>query len=137
MTGVHTCDRRSQKSVIQNVDDSIRFENSFTKNDELWFPNEREPSEDVATRMQKLLDDIFNDDDSFFISFTSHALAIAALLRVLNHREFKVVTGSTISILVKAEFKNSENSTSVPAKPAFMPFPFRKFRKFRKLVFRA
>ena len=70
--------------------------------DELWSPDVRESDAAVDARMKLLLDDVFSHDDSTFISFTSHALAIQSLLRVLGHREFKLVTGSTIPILVRA-----------------------------------
>ena len=53
--------------------------------------------------MKALLDDVFSHDESMFISFTTHALAIMALVRVLGHREFRIVTGSMLPVLVKAE----------------------------------
>jgi hypothetical protein len=82
---------------------SFRCEAGFTIDDELWSPDTRESNIAVEARMKVLLDDVFSHDDSTFISFTSHALAIMALLRVLGHRNFKIVTGSTIPILVRAE----------------------------------
>ena len=54
-------------------------------------------------RMKELLDDIFANDESVFVSLTSHSLAIGSILRVLGHREFRVATGSVIPVLVKAE----------------------------------
>ena len=53
--------------------------------------------------MKALLDDVFSHDSSMFISFTTHALAIMAILRVLGHREFRIVTGSMVPVLVRAE----------------------------------
>lgn len=82
---------------------SFQFDAGFTEDDELWSPDTREPDLAVEARMKMLLDDVFSHDESTFISFTSHALAIMALLRVLRHREFKLVTGSTIPVLVRAE----------------------------------
>jgi len=110
--GVHTCDRRSSKSYIEAHFPNYIIEPGFSENDELWSPNERESDEAQDVRLKLLLDDIFNHDESTYISLTSHSGAISALLRVIGHREFRLRTGSVIPVLVKAEWSISE-STSI------------------------
>lgn len=53
--------------------------------------------------MGRLLDDVFGNDGSSFVSFTSHSGAIGSLLRVLGHQEFRLATGAVIPVLVRAE----------------------------------
>ncbi|KAL8775075.1 MAG: hypothetical protein Q9209_000554 [Squamulea sp. 1 TL-2023] len=100
--GIHTCDRRSTKSTLQTAFFNFIFEPSMTEHDELWSATERETNEELDRRMKQLLDDIFEHDDGTFISFTSHSGAICSLLRVLGHREFRLVTGGVIPVLVRA-----------------------------------
>ncbi|KAI4276982.1 MAG: hypothetical protein L6R38_005535 [Xanthoria sp. 2 TBL-2021] len=100
--GIHTCDRRSPKSSLLNAFPNFVFEPSMTENDELWSATERESNEELDKRIKLLLDDVFEHDDSTFVSLTSHSGAICSLLRVLGHREFRLVTGGVIPVLVKA-----------------------------------
>ena len=58
--------------------------------------------------MKKLLDDIFDHDDSTYISFTTHSGSISSLLRIIKHREFRIPTGALIPVLVKAEITYAE-----------------------------
>ena len=60
--------------------------------------------------MRKLLDDIFANDDSTYMSFTTHSGSIASLLRVIGHREFRLPTGAVIPVLIKTESKHAEPS---------------------------
>ena len=75
----------------------------MTEEDELWSATERETNQQLDSRFQSLLDDIFGHDDGTFVSLTSHSGAICSLLRVLGHREFRLVTGGVIPVLVKAD----------------------------------
>ena len=58
--------------------------------------------------MKKLLDDIFTNDVSTYISFTTHSGSIASLLRVIGHRQFRLPTGALIPVFVKAELTHPE-----------------------------
>lgn len=60
--------------------------------------------------MKNLLDDIFTNDDSTYISFTTHSGSIASVLRVIGHREFRIPTGAVIPVLIKAETSHAEPS---------------------------
>ncbi len=79
------------------------FETGFTEIDPLWTPDVRETDSALDARSKELLDDVFSHDHSTYGSFTSHSGAIGAILRVLGHREFSLVTGAVIPVLVKAE----------------------------------
>ena len=100
---MHTCDRRSTKTYIQQRYPAYNIEAGFAENDELWDPEARESDLALDTRLKRLLDDVFKHDDSTFISLTSHSGAVSSILRVLGHRPFPLVTGSIIPVLVKAE----------------------------------
>ena len=103
--GEHTCDKRSSKSVIHKAFPQFDIEAGFAEEDELWEAEHRETNDEHDTRTQKVLDDVFDHDDSVFISITSHSGAIASLLRVIGHRQLRVPTGGMISILLRAERK--------------------------------
>lgn len=101
--GIHTCDRRSTKSYIKAEYPSYEIEEDFTEQDELWVSNLRESTSAHTARLQLLLDDVFNHDDSTLISMTSHGGSISAILRVLGHRAFPLRTGAAIPVLLKVE----------------------------------
>ncbi|KAI4109959.1 MAG: hypothetical protein L6R37_000309 [Teloschistes peruensis] len=102
VNGVHTCDRRSSRSTLAAEFPNFTFEAGFAEHDELWTPDHRETDEEIDERMKRLLDDIFTNNDSVFVSLTAHSGAICSLLRVLGHREFRLPTGAVIPVLVKA-----------------------------------
>ncbi|KAL8641129.1 MAG: hypothetical protein Q9228_002031 [Teloschistes exilis] len=102
VNGVHTCDRRSSRSTLAAEFPNFTFEAGFAEHDELWTPDHRETNDEIDKRMKRLLDDIFTNDDSVFVSLTAHSGAICSLLRVLGHREFRLPTGAVIPVLVKA-----------------------------------
>lgn len=60
--------------------------------------------------MRKLLDDIFTNDDSTYMSFTTHSGSIASLLRVIGHREFRLPTGAVLPVLINTESHHAEPS---------------------------
>ncbi|KAL9004934.1 MAG: hypothetical protein Q9188_002253 [Gyalolechia gomerana] len=101
--GVHTCDRRSSLSFLRSSFPNFSFEPGFQEHDGLWTASHRETDAELDVRMKELLDDIFSSDRSTFVSFTSHSGAICSLLRALGHREFSLVTGGVIPVLVRAE----------------------------------
>jgi broad specificity phosphatase PhoE len=77
----HTCDRRSTKSYIKKNFPSFKFEKGFPEHDPYWTELYAEPREDQDTRSSAVLDDIFWNDESTYISITSHSGEIASLLR--------------------------------------------------------
>ncbi|KAJ8602855.1 hypothetical protein MRB53_042347 [Persea americana] len=100
--GEHTCDRRSSKKVIAELYPQFSIEDGFVENDVLWQADHRETHDEHDVRTRALLNDIFSNDQSTIISFTSHSGSIASLLRVLGHRVFRLETGALIPLLVKA-----------------------------------
>jgi broad specificity phosphatase PhoE len=109
--GVHTCDRRSPKTAIAERWPKFTFEPDFAEADPLWVPDVRESDMHHAARMKVLLDDIFTHDSNVCISLTAHSGTIAASLYTLGHRQFPLLTGGVIPVLVKAE--NVVPNTSV------------------------
>lgn len=100
--GEHTCDRRSTRSVIHDAVPKWRIEHGFTEEDELWQEHHRETWAEHDVRTRRLLDDVFANDDHLFVSFTSHSGAIASLLRVIGHVQYKVPTGGMMPVVIKA-----------------------------------
>ncbi|OAA34180.1 Histidine phosphatase superfamily, clade-1 [Metarhizium rileyi] len=100
---IHTCDRRSTKSEIAEFMPGWTFEEGFTEKDELWQGDKGETPAHQVARSKKVLDDVFTNDGSTWISVTSHSGEIAALLTALNHRAFSLSTGQIIPVLIKAE----------------------------------
>lgn len=80
-----------------------KFEEGFTEKDELWQADKGETSAHQVARSKAVLDDVFTNDGSTWISVTSHSGEIAALLTALNHRAFGLSTGQIIPVLIKAE----------------------------------
>lgn len=77
----HTCDRRRSKTYIQERFPQYRFEEGFPEEDLFFRPLRQETEVDQDARSKIVLDDIFNDDKSTFVSITSHSGEIASLLR--------------------------------------------------------
>ena len=100
--GEHTCDRRSSSTVIHEAFPDFQIEPGFSEEDVLWQADHRETHAEHDIRTQELLDDVFEHDEHTFLSFTSHSGAIASLLRVMQHREFRLPTGAMIPVVVKA-----------------------------------
>jgi broad specificity phosphatase PhoE len=100
--GVHTCDRRGRRSKFEKVFKGWEVEKRLTEEDELWEKDHRETNAEIDVRIGKWLDDLFAREKGTVVSVTSHSGAIASHLRVLGHREFKLMTGGMIPALVKA-----------------------------------
>jgi len=101
--GEHTCDRRSTRTYIHSEFPNYPFEEKFAENDELWKPDVRESASEHTIREHEALEQIFDVDDSTFISITSHSGSIAATLRAIGHRAFALPTGGTMPVFVKVE----------------------------------
>ncbi|KAI2628457.1 phosphoglycerate mutase-like protein [Hypoxylon sp. NC1633] len=99
---MRSCDERSSKTYIRTLLPAFRFEEGFTEDDELWKGYEGETSEAELKRTRTVLNDVFSNDDSTWISITSHSGQIAADLKVLGHIPFSLSTGQAIPALIKA-----------------------------------
>ncbi|KAI8628455.1 phosphoglycerate mutase-like protein [Xylariaceae sp. FL1651] len=100
---MRSCDERSSKTYISALLPDFGFEKGFTEEDELWKGYEGETAEAQLRRTKIVLDDVFSNDDSTWISITSHSGEISANLQVLGHRAFSLSTGQAIPVLVKAQ----------------------------------
>ncbi|KKY20430.1 putative phosphoglycerate mutase family protein [Diplodia seriata] len=101
--GLHTCDRRSSKTWIRETYPEWEIEPGFAEDDELWSATLRESSTAQIARLKTLLDDIFAHDPNTFISLTSHSGSIRSVLAAVGHRDFSLLTGAVIPVLVRAE----------------------------------
>ncbi|KAK8877073.1 phosphoglycerate mutase [Apiospora arundinis] len=106
----HTCDRRKSRSWIEEKYPMCHFEPGFKENDILWKARSKDPGEITAetednhtARKQRLLEDIFDTDNSHFISLTTHSYAISAILASVGAPFFRVKEGSMLAMLIKAE----------------------------------
>src|SRR5690242_7947413 len=84
----HTCNRRSDKSVLAKDFPTFSFEKNFPEKDPLWKELTNEPSAAQDIRSKALLDDVFSSDDSTYISFTAHSGEITSLLRGMYSASF-------------------------------------------------
>lgn len=111
--GVHTCDRRSSLSAIRRLFPQYEIEKGFTENDELWTSEQRESVEEVTLRLKGFLQQLFQDDDSTYVSVTTHSGAIRALEAALGHPDVWPGVGSMIPFMVQSINKTSESNNSV------------------------
>jgi broad specificity phosphatase PhoE len=100
--GIHTCDRRSNKSYIKSTY-PFRIEPGFAEEDPLWLPDLRESRSALTVRLKHFLDDIFRQSNATVFSLTAHGAAVDAMLRAVRHRDFPLKTGAVIPVLIKAE----------------------------------
>ncbi|KAK1068715.1 putative phosphoglycerate mutase pmu1 [Friedmanniomyces endolithicus] len=101
--GVHTCDRRSTRSVIHAMVPEWTIEEGFAEEDELWRADHREEWAEHDVRTRAFLDEVFGrEGGSDVVSVTAHSGTIASFLRVTGHREFPLPTGGMMPIFVKA-----------------------------------
>lgn len=59
---MHTCDKRSPRSVIAKTFPQFDIEANFIEEDELWTADHRETDAEVVTRIRQALDEIFDED---------------------------------------------------------------------------
>ena len=100
--GVHTCDRRSRRSLLQEKFPGFDFDTCMPEEDELWEPDRRETIEEHAERMRKFLDKVFERNETF-ISVTTHTWSFTALYSVLEHQGSRVAAGATLAFLIRAK----------------------------------
>ncbi|KAF5864851.1 hypothetical protein ETB97_006077 [Aspergillus alliaceus] len=99
----HTCDKRSTRSCIASQYPSYVIEPGFSEQDFLWRSDHTESLDEHVARKQRVLEEIFSEDPSQFVSFTVHSYAISAILKVCGSEKFRVREGSTIALLVRGE----------------------------------
>ncbi|KAI5961493.1 PMU3 [Candida theae] len=115
-TGVHTCDKRSTRSIIAKKYEKLGFviEPGFTENDELYKDDYRESFDEQASRMNVALQQLFSENHGNgvdIVGITSHSGSIKTQLLVLSHRPFAVQTGGMIPVFVKAVRKKGGEAT--------------------------
>lgn len=103
--GVHTCDKRSSRTIIANKyeDKGFIIEPGFAEEDIYYQDDYRESVGEQALRINKALQQLFNEyplDE--IVSITSHSGSIRAQLLAVGHRSFAVGTGGMIPVFVKA-----------------------------------
>ncbi|KAI8948991.1 phosphoglycerate mutase-like protein [Xylaria longipes] len=101
---IRTCDERSTKTELAALFPNFRFEHGFAETDQLWRggEDEGETPEAEFARTKIVMDDIFTNDDSTWISLTTHSGQIGVALQVLGHRAFSLSTGQAIPALIQA-----------------------------------
>lgn len=105
--GVHVCDKRSPRRVIEEKYKPLGFEieDGFAEEDVYFKDDYREKVWEQALRMNRSFNYIFDTTDKQedqFVSITSHSGSIRTQLLVLGHRPFAIGTGGMIPVLVKA-----------------------------------
>ena len=103
----HTCDRRHSKSFIKKNFPGFKFEKGFAEEDPYWTELFAEPRANQDARSKAVLDDIFSNDDSTYISISSHSGEIGSLLRGMSPF---LQCRSDISVLTKPQFLAIANS---------------------------
>ncbi|CUM45591.1 uncharacterized protein AC631_02370 [Debaryomyces fabryi] len=100
--GVHTCDKRSTRSIIDSKYSPKGYiiEPGFAEEDVYFKKDYRETVREHAMRINEFFQEIFTLKDNV-ICVTSHSGSIRASLLVLGHRQFSVGTGGMIPVFVK------------------------------------
>ncbi|KAK4121880.1 putative phosphoglycerate mutase [Parathielavia appendiculata] len=105
----HTCDKRSSRSWIAKTYPEYVLDRGFEMMDTLWKKDRYETNDEHVARKRRLLEDIFANDKSTFVSLTTHSYAISAVLEVVGAPHFRVSEGAIIPLLVKAEEVSRES----------------------------
>lgn len=119
----HTCDRRRSRSYIHTFAPTWNFESNFSEEDPYWRANYSETHEAENRRFKALLGDIFLNDNSTFISLSSHSGAINAILRVIGHRTFPLKTGAVIPVVIKGQYVLGEDPNPIYKGPTLAQDP--------------
>jgi broad specificity phosphatase PhoE len=103
--GLHTCDKRRTKDYLQTCYPEFNFESGFQQEDELWGPVYQETFEQQIVRLRGVLDSIWKNEGSTYISITAHGGTVAAILANVGHRTFNLQTGGMIPVVVRGSYK--------------------------------
>ncbi|KAI0726443.1 phosphoglycerate mutase-like protein [Fomitopsis betulina] len=103
--GVHTCDMRNPQSLIQRnfPPPMFDFEPGFTEEDVIWRPDVRESKDQIRTRARSVLDSIFDERESTFISITAHGGIINGLLAAAGRLPYSLPTGGVLPLVICSE----------------------------------
>lgn len=99
----HTCDKRSTRLWITEHYPEYVLDQDFEMEDTLWRADRYETNDEHVARKRRLLEDIFANDKSTFLSLTTHSYAISAILEVVEAPHFRVSEGAIVPLLIKAE----------------------------------
>ncbi|KAJ3051222.1 hypothetical protein HK097_007809 [Rhizophlyctis rosea] len=103
--GDHTCDARRSRTDLKSLYPQFDYANLFSNSDELWKADEREPVEHVDQRVKEGLDWIWNrGEEEEFVSVVAHGGIVEGMFRVTGHREFEVVPGGFLPMVVRGEW---------------------------------
>ncbi|ORX37383.1 histidine phosphatase superfamily [Kockovaella imperatae] len=100
--GLHTCDQRSNISVIRKTYPGWQIDPSFPFHDPLWDPTYQETDTLIGRRVRQELENLFAEDPSTFLSITCHSGTISGFFLAIGHRMIGVQTGGFVPVLVKA-----------------------------------
>jgi broad specificity phosphatase PhoE len=110
---IHTCDRRSNKTYIEQNYPTYKIESNFVEYDYLWNGVTSETSDAQNLRSFAVLESIFSTPQiGSVLSITSHSGEIASILSVVGHIAFPLNTGAVIPALVKVETVEGSPTTT-------------------------
>ncbi|GMF20198.1 unnamed protein product [Phytophthora fragariaefolia] len=98
--GVDTCDERRSISEKALQYPELDFSGFSSNLDPWWTPDHRESESEVEARANKFLDMVFTNISAGFVGVVSHSVFCAALLRVIDHREYSLGTAEFLPLLI-------------------------------------
>jgi hypothetical protein len=90
---------------LTNIAAGWQFDPSFTEHDEQWNAVYKEQAAQQALRTRLLLNEIFAEDPSTFISITAHSGTLSGFFAAVGHQEFPVKTGQFVPVLVRPRWR--------------------------------
>lgn len=119
--GVYTCDRRSALSAITTRFPECEIEHDFTEDDKLWVADHRETLEEARVRLEGFLQQLFLNDESTYVSLTTHSGAIRALEAAIGHPDVLTAPGAIVPFLVQGGQRFNGEGPKYPAKTPYAP----------------
>ncbi|KZT64923.1 phosphoglycerate mutase-like protein [Daedalea quercina L-15889] len=103
--GVHTCDMRNTRSLIErNFPPPIfDFEHGFTEEDLVWQSDVRESKDHIKARAHSVLDRIFDEAEETYISITAHGGIINGILAATGRPSYSLPTGGVLPLVIRGE----------------------------------
>ena len=80
---------------------------NLSEEDTLWTPYRRETLEEHSNLWQDFLQELFNTDNSTYVSLTTHSGATRALYLNIGHPDVWTAAGSVVPIVVRARRVNT------------------------------
>ncbi|GJJ10384.1 hypothetical protein Clacol_004610 [Clathrus columnatus] len=94
----HTCNMRRTRSFIKETYPQFEIEEGFTEEDIFW--GDSETDDLLRTRVREGLDEIFEKDNSWYISITAHAVTNRAIREVLGAPAKRMPTGGAFAMVI-------------------------------------